>query len=501
MRTRCTASHRIFCVLFSSHAAALALADWTHQGRDATRNSIASSGPGDYSNLRAAAAPEADEEFVGRASPLFANGVVYLTARQFDQGLHVANELIAIDAADGQRLWTAALIPDVHDSWSAPALDLRNENVLVASDERLYAIRVSDGSERWHVDLQRPVVNASPAISDDLVNGGVPANRAFITDFNGLGPATLYAINVDPFDAVANPFLPGQIAWSAPLPAGSGNSPAYAEGVVFVATPAGTLHAFAGLDGQPLWSTPVSPAFGGFFGGVTARDGFVYAASYDFNGTGDNSGLFKLDAVTGAIVWSVASERTDSIPIIAGDGRIYLSAGIDGFGSAVKIQAFDDLGTSAVLAWDTYVDTGGVLEIGGWTSQPALVGRRLFCGQPASADSDGPYASAMLLDVAHDPTDMEFVIDSHDGSGGSAALADGCVASVGEDGLFIFCPCTGDVNGDGLVDLADLSRLLTAFGASQGSPDYDPAADFNADGVVDLTDLSTLLVVFGTECS
>src|SRR5262245_33502091 len=40
-------------------------------------------------------------------------------------------------------------------------------------------------------------------------------------------------------------------------------------------------------------------------------------------------------------------------------------------------------------------------------------------------------------------------------------------------------PCPGDVNGDGIVDLADLTLLLGAFGASSGGPGYNPAADFD----------------------
>lgn len=56
----------------------------------------------------------------------------------------------------------------------------------------------------------------------------------------------------------------------------------------------------------------------------------------------------------------------------------------------------------------------------------------------------------------------------------------------------------GDVNGDGSVDLADLSLLLEAFGTCDGDPGYNPAADFDGNGCVDLGDLSTLLEHFGT---
>jgi hypothetical protein len=55
----------------------------------------------------------------------------------------------------------------------------------------------------------------------------------------------------------------------------------------------------------------------------------------------------------------------------------------------------------------------------------------------------------------------------------------------------------GDVDGDGDVDLADLATLLGAYGACEGEPDYNAAADFDDSGCVDLADLATLLGHYG----
>jgi parallel beta-helix repeat protein len=49
---------------------------------------------------------------------------------------------------------------------------------------------------------------------------------------------------------------------------------------------------------------------------------------------------------------------------------------------------------------------------------------------------------------------------------------------------------TGDVNGDGQVDVADLTIVSIAFGNFEGEPDYNPIADLNHDGVVDMRDLA-----------
>lgn len=59
-------------------------------------------------------------------------------------------------------------------------------------------------------------------------------------------------------------------------------------------------------------------------------------------------------------------------------------------------------------------------------------------------------------------------------------------------------PCAGDLNGDRLVDLTDLSTLLSHFGVQSGATLAD--GDLDGDGDVDLTDLTALLSNFGTAC-
>ena len=56
---------------------------------------------------------------------------------------------------------------------------------------------------------------------------------------------------------------------------------------------------------------------------------------------------------------------------------------------------------------------------------------------------------------------------------------------------------TGDVNGDGQVNLKDFFAACKAFGATEGTPRYNANADLNHDGVVDMLDLLIIRANFG----
>ena len=60
--------------------------------------------------------------------------------------------------------------------------------------------------------------------------------------------------------------------------------------------------------------------------------------------------------------------------------------------------------------------------------------------------------------------------------------------------------CVGDINGDGVVNTADLTLLLLRFGQTvePGSP--GASADLNGDGSVNTVDLTLMLVRFGQSC-
>ncbi len=57
---------------------------------------------------------------------------------------------------------------------------------------------------------------------------------------------------------------------------------------------------------------------------------------------------------------------------------------------------------------------------------------------------------------------------------------------------------TGDIDGDGHVDVIDLLYFVDAFGSITGDANYDARCDFNHDGAVDVLDLLDLVYSFGT---
>jgi hypothetical protein len=62
--------------------------------------------------------------------------------------------------------------------------------------------------------------------------------------------------------------------------------------------------------------------------------------------------------------------------------------------------------------------------------------------------------------------------------------------------LVPLAPCTGDTNGDGVVNFTDLNTVLASFGQAGAML----PGDFNGDGQVNFTDLNTVLANFGVEC-
>jgi len=61
----------------------------------------------------------------------------------------------------------------------------------------------------------------------------------------------------------------------------------------------------------------------------------------------------------------------------------------------------------------------------------------------------------------------------------------------------VFRTLQGDVNGDGVVDVFDLSIVGSAYGYFEGEHGYNADADLNEDGLFDGRDLAMVTINWG----
>ena len=391
-----------------------------------------------------------------------------------------ANFAIAYNQTTGSFLWATPIPPAILDSWSTPTIDIQHNQLIIATSQNLIALDAGTGEQNWSTDIGGIIVNASPTVTSDLGD----SDRAFITNysFGGGTPSKLTCINTDPFHPTNNPYQPGEIVWQTPLKGdSSGNTPAYASEMVFVATAsspgsqAGQIHAFdatATSAPSPSW-TFTNTINAGFFSGVTIARGHVFASSYAFSGLQYSANTVKLNKLTGQLVWSIPTNRTDAMPIVLSNGDVVVSGGVavgafdflPFFGSLPSIQYIDDTGASATLLWDSALETlddtnnNGVwdfgesfLSIGGWTHQPITLRFEntdlLLVGtfpETAPGVLFGHNTDLQLVDLSKHPTDPDFIVDQFAGTGSTPAMLNGWIYAPGATGIHAFAPPTPPV--------------------------------------------------------
>jgi outer membrane protein assembly factor BamB len=502
---------------------------WEGLGGSGTRSSSTPFALPSLSSVTWARVADADGNpisFIGQAPLAVSDRTVFAVGRVSPPGATTNQaRLWAFSRDTGAVRWWAPLpLPPpspVLDSASGPALDQNNSTVIFPALQTVYAFDQDTGALRWQTHVTHNIVNASVLVVPDQY----PRGRAFITDYDATGgTAKLYCINTDPFDSAANPFQPGDLVWTTPIGSSSGNSPAYLArrsgglGLVYVATvsgdesEAGTLLAFpadAVSRPSPVFEAE-NAAANGFYGALCVTppagpgaDPSILCASYNFYGGLNSANLVKFNARTGSVRWSAACNRTNSIPVPLPGGRIALSTGIDGYGSAPSVELFQDGGNSAAMIWDSAVatwhddnqngsiDPGEYTPLGGWTQQPVactFAGRSLLAVGllPAGSNFSTPSNDLFVLDLDITPdVGLAFIAQHVTGVGGGPAFAGVNLYSVGTSGLVCFgpTPASLDVSGDRRIGIDDLYAWEEGLGAR----------DINGDGSVTATDRSLLM--------
>lgn len=441
--------------------------------------------------------------FVARAGVVVGLHFVYTTGSVSEPG-GTTWKLFAISRKTGTVAWSFPIDPPQLESTASPAIDEGTATVIASGGSTLYGVALYQPTLRWSATLDNPIVNASPVIARSWRGAG----RVFITDYDGFGDsASLYSISIDPFSA-ANPHPPGEILWAAPIGASSGNSPAYdaSSDRVFVAAvglyaanpgqilafPAHTPGDATHIAPIPLW-TFANPTSDGFFGGISidAPNDALYAATYGFYGGTTSGNLVRIRASTGALRWSVACNRSASIPIRLPGNRLALSTGIQGFASVPSLQVFSGDSSSAALFWSSHtrtwndsnhngiIDAGEFTPAGGWNTQP------IYSSASNELAVCGNDNVLRILDASiTSPSSPFTVVQSAPNISGSPAVAGSNLYAIGAGGLAAFGPAPAfvDVNGDGVFDVED----LYAWEQSRGN------RDVNGDGVVNAADRDLL---------
>ena len=465
---------------------ALAQVGWTHAGATAQRQSIAqgttrpalASPAWVYDGAGAFAA-------VSQATPVISQDGVVVVLGTLEGVAHA----VALDAATGAELWRTPIDAPAFESWSSPAVAGTRDAggvAVVASGSTLAALGLASGEALWSIGLGQRVVNASPAIDTDR-------NTATITTYDPFGgSARLVTVDLGT----------GAVVHEPGIGSASGASPALLGARSYVALADGAVRCFEG--GQMLWEAH-APGATGFFGGVSLHEGHAYAATFGFSGGRDNSALVKLDALSGEPAWSVDTERTDAMPIVLNDGRVVLSAGLEGFGSVPTVRVYEDLGDRAERLWDLAdatwddrngngrIDPGEHLGLGGYDHQPAVLetpqGPALLVG--------GPGGGLALLDLDADPASEGFVLARTDLGGGSPAVARGVAVSAWGGhvaGFALATACEADLDGDGTLTLFDFLTFQNAFAAGEARADCD------RDGSLTLFDFLCFQNAFAAGC-
>lgn len=201
----------------------------------------------------------------------------------------------------------------------------------------------------------------------------------------------------------------------------------------------------------------------------SAGDGVTNPAAINGN-TGvslsadDDGGYFKQQAdlyySTGTIGLPNASQSPDTTPPSVPTG-LHTTAIASG---------------SVSLAWTASTDTGG----------SELAGYKLYRNGSLIATIVGGSTLSYMDNGLSGGTTYAYTVSAYDNAGNEGAKSGVVNATTSSSSV------VGDCNGDGHVNVTDLSILLSHYGAAYAS------SDFNNDGLVNIVDLSMLLSHYGT---
>jgi outer membrane protein assembly factor BamB len=226
------------------------------------------------------------------------------------------------------------------------------------------------------------------------------------------------------------------------------------------------------------------------------NDGYLYASTF---ADGGRDSFYKIDATTGAIVWSLnlsdGAANHFCRPAMSPDGQTFYVGGHGG-----TVTAYQDNGATGAVRWQ-YASTLGTAEFNQYVSVAGTVGDTWIyaIGNDIllyAFHDDGVQTSPYLvwtyqLAPAEYFGSMQVAIDADGGlyvAGGSGNAEDGNFV------LYHFPPAApGDVDGNGVVNGLDLTAVLTAWDTIPGDLLWNVYADLDTNQVVNGLDLTEVI--------
>ena len=224
---------------------------------------------------------------IDTASPAIgSDGTIYIgtTGKKF----------YALNPSDGSEKWHVDLDNDIV---SAPAIGSDGTIYVGTKNERFYALNPSDGSEKWYTDLNDDIDTASPAIGSDG------------TIYIGTTGKKFYALN--PSD--------GSEKWHVDLDNDIVSAPAIgSDGTIYVGTKNERFYALNPSDGSEKWHKDLQENID-IASPIVGKNGIIYIGT-------QKGYIYAIDS-DGTTVWSYkTSDDIKSFPAIGSDGSLYVGS-------------------------------------------------------------------------------------------------------------------------------------------------------------------------------
>ncbi len=222
--------------------------------------------------------------------------------------------------------------------------------------------------------------------------------------------------------------------------------------------------------------------------GNTGREGVLYPAAYE--------SVVAVAAVDPNLQRSSFSTFGPEVDLLA-PGRNILTTRLDGGYALMNGSSFGAANTVGVAALEMglgrqLIVNGGVVAVGGMPTSPTPVETITVTATPnADMPTETPTPlTDMPTDTLTDTPTIQILPTE-------TATLPGLAATPSSTAV----ACLQDMNGDGIIDMADLQSMLGVYRSARGDDRYQASYDLNVDGMINILDLQNIAERSGHTCA